>query len=575
MTQPQHEPTRTIMDEPAGRDECVEAGNPEPGTPESPGRRTFLGAAAAVITAGVAMGPSLGTRTVLAQDITPESDIGPTIGRKRAKQSCDLRISAAKAELQQPVADHPTNGDEQLYPNKIGNYSKGLPHNNLGEVNLTAYTSMVNALTSGTGAAFEAITLAAGRKLTNPQAGLAFDMMGADSHALVQIAAPAFSSAEEASEIGENYWMALTRDVPFSQYDGNPLANQAAADLSKFSDFHGPKSGGQVTTGTLFRGAVSGATTGPYISQFMWLNTPFGVERIDRQMQTTVAGVDYLTGYNDWLNIQNGGSSPSNQFDPVRRYIRNGRDLGQWVHIDVLFQAYFNALLILGSIGAPLDPGNPYVHSTTQIGFGTLGDPYNASVLAAVAKMGLKAVWYQKWFVHRRLRPEEFAGRIHNHLTHGATYPIHSDILNSAAVTQVFSKFGTYLLPMAFPEGSPTHPAYGAGHATVAGACVTVLKALFDESFVMPNPVQASDDGLSLVPFTGPDLTIGSELNKLAANVAVGRNIAGVHWRSDAAESLKLGEEVAIRFLREEHECFNEQYAGLSLTKFDGRTVII
>ena len=39
---------------------------------------------------------------------------------------------------------------------------------------------------------------------------------------------------------------------------------------------------------------------------------------------------------------------------------------------------------------------------------------------------------------------------------------------------------GNWLLPMAFPEGSPMHPSYGAGHATVAGACTTILKAWFD-----------------------------------------------------------------------------------------------
>lgn len=65
--------------------------------------------------------------------------------------------------------------------------------------------------------------------------------------------------------------------------------------------------------------------------------------------------------------------------------------------------------------------------------------------------------------------------------------------------------------------------------------------------------------GLQLAPYRGPGLTVGGELNKLASNVAIGRNLAGVHWRSDATESLKLGEEVAIRYLREEHDCFNEQ----------------
>src|SRR5262249_30311576 len=218
---------------------------------------------------------------------------------------------------------------------------------------------------------------------------------------------------------------------------------------------------------------------------------PFGAERIDRRMRTTVAGIDYITSYTEWHAGQKGASTAANQFDPTPRYVRSGRDLGQWVHIDVLFQAYFNALLILFNIGALLDGGNPYRRSRTQIGFGTLGEPYIASVMCAVATRALKAVWYQKWFVHRRLRPEAFAGRVHNHLVRAASYPIHADLLNSSALDELFARKRTYLLPMAFPEGSPTHPAYGAGHATVAGACVTILKAFFDESFVIPDPVEA------------------------------------------------------------------------------------
>src|SRR6185437_7740944 len=127
----------------------------------------------------------------------------------------------------------------------------------------------------------------------------------------------------------------------------------------------------------------------------------------------------------------------------------------------------------------------------------------------------LKAVWYQKWFVHRRLRPEAFAGRIHNLLTHpGLNYLVHRDVLNSAALHQIFSRYGTYLLPQGYPEGSPLHPSYGAGHATVAGACVTALKALFDESSVIQNPAVPTADGLSLVPYDGLELTVGGELNK-------------------------------------------------------------
>jgi hypothetical protein len=125
-------------------------------------------------------------------------------------------------------------------------------------------------------------------------------------------------------------------------------------------------------------------------------------------------------------------------------------------------------------------------------------------------------------------------------------------------------------------EGSPTHPAYGAGHATVAGACVTILKAWFDESYVLPNPVQPDSTGQTLVPYTGAEnLTVGGELNKIASNVALGRNIAGVHWRSDATESLLLGEALAITVLRDQKAQYNKQFAGFTLTKFDGTTITV
>ncbi len=519
-----------------------------------------------------------------------DAEIGPDTANQRRERAFRIRVQAAADEKKLSSPAHPNNGDDDLYPNKIGSYSKGLPHNDLGEVDLPAYQSLSRALASGEPQDFEAIPMGspatARLKLVNPQSGLTFDLEGCDSHAQAIPPAPTFSSAEEAGEIVENYWMALTRDVPFSDYAANPAAQLAASDMSALSDFRGPKQSGQVTAQTLFRGTAPGCNVGPYISQFLWLPTPFGANFIEQRMRTKIPGLDHMTDYADWLSIQRGITPTAAEiFDPTRRYIRNGRDLSQWVHIDVLYQAYFHAMLILlappsseinaGGIGAPFDAGNPYVSSQNQDGFGTFGGPHIATLLTEVSTRALKAVWFQKWFVHRRLRPEVFAGRIHNHITGAANYPIHSDALDSAALAAVQTKNGNALLPMAFSEGSPLHPAYGAGHATVAGACVTILKAWFDESSIIPNPVQATPDGLSLVPYTGAPLTVGGELNKLAANVAVGRNIAGVHWRSDATESLKLGEAVAISILRDNRGCYNENFSGFTLTKFDGTTITV
>jgi hypothetical protein len=184
--------------------------------------------------------------------------------------------------------------------------------------------------------------------------------------------------------------------------------------------------------------------------------------------------------------------------------------------------------------------------------------------------------------VHRRLRPEAFGGRIEVQRNGNAAGQglgrydgiIDGEVLNSAAVAAIENAHnGSALLPLAFPEGSPTHPAYGAGHATVAGACVTILKAWFDESFQIVDPVEANADGTALVPTGGDPLTVGGELDKVAANIALGRNAGGVHWRTDYTESIKLGERVALGILEEQKLCYNEDH-HLSVTRFDGTTIV-
>jgi hypothetical protein len=554
-------------------------------------RRTFLRATSAASVATFAasivdLKPLLETSGSIVH-AAPEQDFD-----KRGKECARIRCTAAKENLKDtpPNLQHPTNGDEDLYPNKIASYSKGLPHHNDGTVVLSAYAALLKALSTGDVDDFEAIPMGAQFRLTNPQAGLAFDMEGPDSHALVQVPAPRFASREQAAEISENYWMALLRDVPFSQYPLHPIANAAAADLTLYgSDFKGAKDNGAVTTETLFRGLTPGDKAGPYLSQFFYQPCNFGANQIQQKITTVRSigngGADYMTDFPTWLAVQRGFSQPADRIDPTRRYIRSGRDLGQWVHIDVLFQGYFQAFLVIAGLNAPLDNGNPYKDNPTQNGFGTFGGPHIATLLCEVATRALKVVWYQKWFVHRRLRPEVHAARIHRTLYHGAGYPVHPEILNSLSNSSRLGGYmppGNALLPMAFPEGCPTHPAYGAGHATVAGACVTILKAWFKESTKLVDlgvtPMQPTDDGLNLEPYTGADagdLTIGRELNKVASNVALGRDIAGVHWRSDATESLKLGEQVAIGILKDQKHTYNEAFNGFTLTKFDDSKVTV
>ena len=52
---------------------------------------------------------------------------------------------AGNAPRKTPILSFSTNGDEDTYPTKIASYTKGLPHNDRGEVDLSAYSAFLKA----------------------------------------------------------------------------------------------------------------------------------------------------------------------------------------------------------------------------------------------------------------------------------------------------------------------------------------------------------------------------------------------------------------------------------------------
>lgn len=498
-----------------------------------------------------------------------------------------VRAAAANRAYSGLIPEHPTNGEETSYP-YLASASKGLPHDDLGEVDPRAYQTLLRALDTGRPEDFDRIPLGVtnGRKLLNPQGGLAFDLEGLDPHGLVIPPAPRMDGPENSAEMAELYWMALMRDVRFTDFDTSTLAAEASADLSTYSDFRAPKEDGRVTPRTLFRGFTPGDLVGPYISQFLLRDIQYGTLRIPHRHDTVQAGVDYMTHFDEWLAVQRGAPralGPNDRDFVNTRYIQTPRDMAHYTHFDVLYQPYLAACLILLGMGNTADlqdSGNPYRTSENQVGFTTFGTPHIVGLLAEVANRAIRATEYQQFFVHRRQRPEAFGGRIEVQLcSDPGRYDgiIDSEILDSDVLKKVRQQFDSYLLPQSFPEGSPVSPAYHSGHACVAGTCVTVLKAWFNEAYPIPDPVVPNDAGTALVPYTGPDknrLTVGGELNKLAANIGNGRNMGGVHWRTDYREAFTLGETIAINILRDHKPTTNEG-GTFTITRFDGTAITI
>jgi len=550
--------------------------------PRGHGRREFLLRVGSTTAAAAALAGALPGQ-VAAHDDDALQHFHDVPGMpQRAREAFQVRLKAALFQMQRGTSQHRPNGDERRYENKIGSFSKNLPHNGNGEVDPAAFEALVHAMRTADPADFELIPLGGSGKLSNPQSGFAFVFCGADTQASPVRVPPRFDSAETAAEMVELYWAALARDIPFDAYATDSTIAAAAAELSTLIDFRGPKAGGMVTPGTIFRGSTPGDLVGPFISQLLWKQITYGPYAVDQKVRialpaTSDINADFLWNYDEWLSVQNGRTPlPRTQvISATRRYILTARDLTEWLHRDFSHQAGTNAVFILMGSGVPLAPGNPYLTSLTQLGNFTLGMSQILDLVASVANLSLQAAWYHKWGVHRRVRPEEFGGSIRNREVLGLPRPIHPQVLGSQALSRIKTRYGSALLPMPYAEGCPVHPAYPAGHATFAGAWATILKAFFDNDTPMTGTVVPDSTGSTLMSYTTMPLKAGDEINKLASNIAIGRIPCGVHWRSDSDEGLRLGEACAIAVLQDMRRTWNESFVGFSFKKFDGTPVTI
>ncbi len=446
--------------------------------------------------------------------------------------------------------------------------------------------------------------------MVNPVGTMAVSLSGITPTQISISPAPALDSAERGGEAVEVYWQALLRDVPLTELRDDTTNRDVIAaveEINKLADFRGPKSGGRVTPGTLFRATAlyfdpadqkgrsvtpPGVLDGPMISQFLLRDAPYGAQWISAQIRTTTPANEFMTEYEEWLAIQNGAAPKRQlQFEATPRYLATGRDLAEYIRSGPALG--WAAALILATPGggtetrhAGMFPAseaasyatNPYRRSKTQgAGPASFGLVHIQALLTeGITNAGRSAYW-QKYFVHRAVRPEAFGGLAQHRLTNGVNdYPLHDSFLKSDALGRNKAKNGTYLLSQTYPDAAPLHSTYPGGATVVGAVTATILKAFFDETRVIANPVQPDPaDPTKLVAYNGPPLTLGGELNKLGVNFGFGRNWAGIHWRSDAAASMAIGEEVAIAMLRDQRMALREPFDGFSFTRFDGSRITI
>ena len=458
------------------------------------------------------------------------------------------------------------NGDIEKYPDYGANFSKSLRHNKAGYVNPDDYRKLL-AFTRGKIGQLNKICLGGEKKLKNPSSIYTISAFGLPKESYWLPACPSISSSVTAGEMIELYAMALARDIPFTCWSESSTIRSIVKYLNHVEDFWGPKENGSVTVKTLFRGETPSDLKGPFVSQFLYYDVPLGNQNQDNKVFSYLPDHDYLTKMEECRRVQNGYLPPSPQRQKHKRYITTMRDAASYIHSDYPGQAALMAAQILLGLGVPI---KPQYHCNEDY-FIDLGQVDIIDLIHRSVRLALASAWHHKWN-QLKLRPEVVGMYIDEAKKDGCNpYCLSDQILDSPILEKVYQKWGTYLLPQCYSEGAPTHPSYPSGHATWAGAAVTILRAFFEGDFEI-DAYQPNSDGTELVSL-GYKVKVKDELTKLETFIGNARNMAGIHYRSDML-GIYLGEAVGIQVLEEAVK----RYAYRVKFEFEarnGKTVVI
>lgn len=182
-------------------------------------------------------------------------------------------------------------------------------------------------------------------------------------------------------------------------------------------------------------------------------------------------------------------------------------------------------------------PGLFYRHALNYLIPPTRWSPPRQALIWAALDVAiasaLQAAWYYKWLsprllTARRERPIEYSNREHSGLHVLFDHP---DELNPG-----YNPCPPGRDPGTM-SGTPRHPAYPSGHSTYSGAATELLSFFFGNQ-----PCYAGAQPSHGTGFSG---TMKDELDNMADNIGMGRLWAGIHWRSDHVNGMKLGRAVA------------------------------
>tara|TARA_B100000795_G_scaffold44409_1_gene29140 strand:- start:247 stop:1851 length:1605 start_codon:yes stop_codon:yes gene_type:complete len=275
------------------------------------------------------------------------------------------------------------NGTHDLCPYL---FSKTLEHDRVTSFPLCSHVDKIVEAVSAPPEAemFFAIQQAPGsvRKLESPQSS--WDSMLMTSPATTTATATKVTDPEFGFEIAEVFAMALLRDRPFASWAHDAEVQKVMDILNSYPQKStAPLEGGLITANTLMRGAGADETIGPYVSQYLLQPFRYGSLKVT-QKYAIEKDPREPTDWNEFIKIQDGQMPKEKTALDGESFNYSPRNLGGNVHMDPLFQFYYNAALISGQCG--ISPsGLTGLSAPTISGFTQGGGPDMLGAVAGVA----------------------------------------------------------------------------------------------------------------------------------------------------------------------------------------------
>ena len=519
-----------------------------------------------------------------------------------------LRKTLAVQDTTKPIY-WTNNGDINTIPQFVAAYSKCLQHDKQAHVVPTEMKKLLGNI-NGDRNSMQNYLFPAPIAVANPPPGVPIPIINPNNMYNVNLfgrhpssyshkVAPTFHSDETAGEMVEMYCASLTRDVPFSEYETDPLIAKCCDYLNELNVFKGPKENGLVTPKTFLQFTQTGTILpGPRLSQLWYYDIPQNIigngaetdpiqpanggynnMTSNPQKNRWVApGVDYLWRLDDEFArspiclVQGGyiteGTVAVDSTEP-EKYRTTCRDVAAsleeisrvFIGQGFMASAYSIIQAIKFSEGVPIynNPYSPFRNGVynPRLAFTDYDSLDLSWVPGSVDKSQLDLAQKLKWS-NMRVRPEAIAIEVQKVKLNDPALPHYyqnTQLLDSGVLEDVFEKYQSYFLPMFDVLGCVPEPSYPSGYVMHVGGIMSGFKALFSPEDTIP-AFEPSEDAESLVPILDDHgvqvrLNLFDEIDKYVYNHATSRVSQCVHYRSDIQLALDIGEEVVINHLRE------------------------